>query len=274
MKRFLLVSFLWAIVLLVVFLGIEAYLNLHKDKLDYLIGKEVITALYKSKEKAGKKTLVLGDSVCNQLYSSNKEYDGLVSLACNRVISMAGHYFLLKNYLITNSDSIPGTVVLILHPVSIQCGLDRYAYHYMLKNFMNAEYKADFNDVLWGEIHKIPAYWSASLPFIRVSNYSPDYDIKNEKTFTGVSAISRSYFEKMIQLSNDYHFDLLLRCPPIDMNREQEVKRFFEMNQDGRGIPEYYMEGYIQSATFVKDIIVDGLHFRTDCIPSDFMNLL
>ena len=274
MKRFLFVSFLWTVVLFVIFLGIECYLNLHKNKLDYLIGKEVVTALYKSKEKIGKKTLVLGDSVCNQLYSSNKEYQDLVSLACNRVISMAGHYFLLKNYLNANNDRIPETVVLILHPVSIQSGLDKYAYHYMLKNFMNAEYKADFNDELWGEIHKIPGYWSASLPFIRVSNYSPIYDIKNENDLSWVSSISRSYFEKIVQLSNDYHFDLLLRCPPIDMNREQEVKSLFEMNPDNRGIPESYLEGYFQSVTFIRDIIIDGLHFRTDCIPSDFLNLL
>ncbi len=275
MKRFLVKVLIWILVLLPFFIGIEAYLNRHKGQMKYFIGKEVLTALSKSKQSSGKKTLVLGDSVCKQLYPSDKDYDGLVSLACNRAISLAGHYFLFKNYLDANQDRLPERVILILAPLSAQNQLDRFAYHYMLKNFLTKEYKSDFDEALWQQVRKIPVYWSASWPFIRVSNYAPDYNPAPDDSYDLFSPISQSYLLRIARLAEKNQIAFTLICAPVDFNQKEAVQQLFKASRARHEIPDEYLDDYIRNARFCRDSISgDSLHFKRECIPTDYYHLL
>ncbi len=220
MKRFLLRLLLWILILFPFFGGIEQFLNRNKGQMDYFIGKEVLTALKKSKQAAGKKTLVLGDSVCNQLYPSNKDYENLVSLACNRAISLAGHYFLCKNYLEANLDTPPAQIVLILAPYSAQSELDKYAYHYMLKNFLTKEYKPDFDEELWQQVRRIPIFWSAAWPLFRVSNFAPNYNPGKKDSFALFSPLSQLYLSRLIRMAEEKHIAVSLMFAPVDLNQK------------------------------------------------------
>ena len=275
MKRFLLKILLWGLILLPFFGGIEIYLNLHKGQMEYYIGKEVLTALTKSKQQSGKKTLVLGDSVCNQLYPADKEYDDLVSLACNRAISLAGQYFLLKNYLEANPGSLPDRVILILAPSSVQNQLDRFAYHYMLKNFLTKEYQQDFDETLWRQVRKIPLYRTAPWPFIRVSNFAPDYHPAQDDSYALFSPLSQSYLSRIIRLVEKNHIDFSFICAPVDVKQKATVQELFSASKKRHEIPDKYLDDYTRNARFCKDSISeDRLHFKRDCIPSDYYKLL
>ena len=274
MRRFLLKTGLWMVVLLVPMLVIEQYLQRNKDYMKYLIGPEVFTALTNSKTSSGKSVLILGDSVCNQLYPSDEVYPNAVSLACNRALTVAGHYFLMKNYVSANQEALPDTVVLILTPYSVQNQLDRFAYHYMLKNFLTKEYKGDFNDELWTQVRKIPVYWTAPLPFIRVSNYSPEYNPEPDDSFVLFSPISRTYLTRISELADSIHARFFFYCPPVDAGQRDKWEQAFEESAKREEVPEALFEEYTGSVEFVEDVIHDRLHFREDCIPEDYFHLI
>lgn len=275
MKQFIHTLILWLLGLFALFLCIDFILNRHKHELGYLIGRETNIALFNSKKKAGSSILVIGDSVCNQIYPSNKNYTNLTSLACNRAISMAGYFFLFKNYLSVNYDCPPKTLVLFLNPASVQNQLDKFAYHYFLKNYLTKDYYPDYNDELWEQVHKIPYYWSAPLPFIRVSNFSPDYSITNGNSdYYLFSPIACTYLDKIIRLAKEYSIDIVFRCTPIDFNNQAQIVESFNNSLKAKEIPSPYLEDYIHSVRFVKDSIIDGVHFKIDCIPQDYLNLL
>ena len=265
----------WLVVLLCPLSVIEASLDRNDVKVRYFIGPEVCYSIDKSHEPFSKKTVIIGDSVCNQMYPAEEDYPNAVSLACNMNISMAGHYFLLKNYLKANQDCPPDTVALILTPEGVQNELDnKYAYHYMLKNFMNREYKDDFNQELWERIKKVPVYWSASLPFIRVSNYSPRYHDQAGSDFALFSPVSQTYLRLMTDLADTYGFKLLLLCPPTDIDKKEQILKRLEESKIREEIPAEFLDEYTETVSFVRDSVSDGLHFKRNCIPDDPFHLL
>ena len=274
MNRFLLKMALWAGILLACMLVIEHFLNENKGSFKYLTGADVYTAISNSKTASGKDVLILGDSVGNQLYPADRTYPNAVSLTCNRALSLAGHFFLLNNYIAANRHALPTTVVLIMSPSSLQNQLDRFAYHYMLKNFLTKEYKAEFNEELWTQVRKIPIYWTAPLPFIRVSNYSPEYNPTQDDSYALFSPISQSYLRRIVHLTDSIHARFFLLCPPVDAGQEEKWKQVFAESAEKGEVPEEFIMSYVGSAKFVRYCISDGLHLQADSVPRDYFNLL
>ena len=275
MRQFLLKMALWACIILAWMLVIEHFMNRNKGSLKYLAGSDVLTALSKSKSPAGKSVLILGDSVGNQLYPSEQTYPHAVSLTCNRALSVAGHFFLLNNYVSANEHALPDTIAMIMTPTSLQNQLDRFAYHYMLKNFLTKEYKDEFNEELWTQVRNIPIYWSAPLPFIRVSNFSPEYTPPKDDRYVLFSPISQTYLERIIQLTDRIHAHFFLLCPPVDEAQKEEWEQVFERSAAKSEVPAALFNQYSESMRFVRDSIgTDGIHLRADSIPQDYFGLL
>lgn len=72
----------------------------------------------KVREKNDKTKLILGDSVCKQMYEGIEYYNEDTCIAgCNQAISMSGQYILLKEFL-ESHDNV-SDVWMIVHPTSI-----------------------------------------------------------------------------------------------------------------------------------------------------------
>ena len=146
---------------------------------EHINGGEIIYALARSLEETGKevKKLLMGDSVGRQLYPIADYNDTLQSLACNQAISLAGHYFMLENFLKSHppDPAKPYEVVLIYHPQSLINNLDEvFTYHYFVKNFYTDPYRAQFAPEVDEALKAIPYKWIARNPLMRISNWAPD----------------------------------------------------------------------------------------------------
>ena len=200
-----------ALAMLLLCESIYFYSGYYQDKVN---GWEVYTAIRKSKQKVCKvKRLLLGDSVAMQMYPCDKDYDDMVSLACNQAITMAGYYFLLDNFIELNKEALPDEVVLLVNPYTLSSNVDQFAYHYFLKPFYNDKYRALFSSILQQRISKIKCYQTARLPFIRTSNYSPTYEMP-EGDYIFVSPISKEYLERMWNLCKQKGISLQLMFTP------------------------------------------------------------
>lgn len=273
MAHFIHKCLIWFFVLFVLLLGVEAVIYYSGFRFASYNGLEIIHALKKSKGQSKKRLLILGDSVCNQLYPSSQEYADAVSLACNQAVSMAGHYSLMNNYIQSNEDSLPDAIVLIYSPSSLTNALDSYAYHYMLKTFYTKEYKPLYDDVLWRQIRQIPFYWTASLPFIRISNYSFEYQIPY--SYDSVSDLSSDYLSKMLRLAQDKGISFTMLGAPAPVSKKEDYTHIMSDPYLFMGDIRTLKDAYRNSLVFLPDNqFNDMIHFKTGYVPEDFFQLL
>ena len=258
-----------ALAMLLLCESIYFYSGYYQDKVN---GWEVYTAIRKSKQKVCKvKRLLLGDSVAMQMYPCDKDYDDIVSLACNQAVTMAGYYFLLDNFIELNKEALPDEVVLLVNPYTLSSNVDQFAYHYFLKPFYNDKYRALFSSTLQQRISKIKCYQTARLPFIRTSNYSPTYEMP-EGDYIFVSPISKEYLERMWNLCKQKGISLQLIFTPAKESNKANIETALEASIiNGEFIFDFLIQSK-SSLTFLPDsLFKDNVHFEGKSIPNNYL---
>lgn len=223
-------------------------------------GAEVYAAINKSNmHKKNISTLILGDSVANQLYNVHEYNEDIYSLACNQAISMAGHYILLKNF--SDNNAMAGiNVYLIYHPNSFSNNLDdKWTYDYFIKPFYNINNMSLFTDTLIRQVKNVPFYMLSSIPLMKITALSPKHDpdisYKIKTKINGIailkenelfSELSIEYLKKMAILANEKKFNIKIVSP-------------FLRNE----YCEYYNNSYIKelSANGIHEILADYFAF-------------
>ncbi len=277
MRRFVSYICVYAVLLISIILPIEIY-RMHAGYDDVNVpGYEVRYAERLSKTKVNKKTrkLILGDSTGNALYPCDKEYEWGVSLACNRAITLAGHYFLLKNFMETNPNNLPQEIVILYTPFSFSCDLDQFAYQYFLKSFRRKEYQQYYTNHLLRRVQSIPMYRTVNWPFIQTSGYTPRIAIPTKEAEASVSELNREYLHKMDSLVRKYDIQLRIVSTPIRDDRKDEVDNFVaDVNNTSDSIVYRYMQKYVESIKFYpSELFSDEVHLSTRNVPSNYLEL-
>jgi len=270
MKRFLLRCLVWLLVLF----GLEGAMCLTGFRFPSFNGLESLRSISLSKEKKGKNLLILGDSVCQQLYPSQRSYPDAVSLACNQAVTMAGQFFLMRNYFEANADALPQRVVFVCTPLCLENDLDQFSYQYFLKCFFTPEYKPYFTKGLMDRVRQIPHYRTARLPFVRVSNYAFAYDLEPGEDFDLVSPLSREYLGKMASLASSKGVSFTLLCAPLRESMKEDVlAQCMQSGADGE-LDMALLETYRNSICAYPDSLFrDERHFLSESTPDDPFHL-
>lgn len=275
MKKFVVKIAIYFILVMCTILPIEFY-KISKSYVNFneINGYEIYVSIMKSKSKTKKfKVLLLGDSVGNQLYSNTKEDEIVYSLACNQTISMAGHYFLLHNYLEYNVDYFPEKVILLCTPFTFSNNLDIYAYHYFLKPFYTDEYKYLFSEPLLERIKQIPFYWTTQLPLIKTSNYSVSYEL-SKGNYCVISPITEYYLNKIIDecRTNGIKFEIF-STPSRESNMLSIEDKYNQaINRHEFDAIDFDFNNYFDSFKFLPDsCFVDNVHLKIGIY--DYLNL-
>lgn len=222
-------------------------------------GNEIYYSILKSKKKNKSKKLLLGDSVCNQLFPNKKKNNSINSLACNQAIGMVGHFLLLQNYLDAGNEI--DTLFMIFTPFSFQNNLDqKYTYHYFIKPFDRPEYSKSFTKTVKKQIEKIPYRKFRRIPHIFASSWAPDYIPQEKHDFTFLSPISVEYLTKIKDLTAQNNIKLIILPPPINLNKKHLIdcmnrNEIVDKNFQG-DFQDYFDEIiYLDSTKFI-----DGTH--------------
>lgn len=240
------------------------------------LGHEFRSAHQLSKKKTKKKVrkLIIGDSTGYALYPCDKNYNDIVSLACGTSISMGGHYILLKNYIEANSDNLPSEVILLLTPLSLSNDLDECAYQYFLKPFPVWKYKPLYTDHLYGRIKSIPFYWTAYLPFVHSSNYTPEKCVPQQQEHKNISQTSYEYMLLVDSLAKAHDIPLIMLSTPVRDDRRQQISK---IKSDLAGLEnlEHLANLYVESITyFPSEMFHDEVHIGKLNIPNDYLGIL
>ena len=277
MKRFVVKILLYILVLAFITMPIEIYkIKNAIVSIEEINGGEVYIAIKKAQTKTKIKRVLLGDSVGNQLYPCAHDYDSIVSLACNQAITMAGQYFLLKNFVEINRENLPEEVILLIRPSSLTNDVDECAYQYFLKPFPPHEYSRFYTKYLKERIHSIPFYWTANLPFIQTSNYSPRKAVPSMQSTKSMSKTSYEYLVKMYSLTLANNIAFRMVSAPVSENSRKSMESFWA------NLPHEYevslkplLQLYRESVEFMPaEWYFDGIHFAKEKVPEDYLGLL
>ncbi len=256
--------------------GIRLYR--YGDRLpSYILGEEVYNSIRSSKTSRRVKRLIAGDSTGHQLYPSWKDYGSVaLSVACNQAVTMAGHYFLIEDFLQTNENQLPEEVVLVINPETFGNNVDRFAFNYFLKPFGYVEYIHRFTPTLRRRIRQIPFYMLAYLPSYKLSNYSPSYEMTNEE-FAFISPVSKEYLCKIAELTQRYGVKLRLVSSPVPNWRYDWFMTSIQTARDSgelSGLESVMME-YVTTIIPHDDAdFQDHVHLHNHLISEDYLNLV
>lgn len=276
MKKFCIRALAFSLAAIILLLACEAYYFYSGWYQEKVNGTEVYCALRNSKKKRAKvKRIIIGDSVSMQLYPCTKEYDKAVSLTCNAAITVAGFYFLMTNYLNTNSDNLPDEVVFLVSPWTLKNNMNSVlAFHYFLKPFYTDEYCSDYTTNLYQTIHDNPYYWLSRFPFVRSSSYCVNYEVK-QPTWHWIAPIVSDYVQKADSVCNQYGVRFRMIPSPVRADRQQELEQAMASSMRSAESPilvmsvmQQYME-YIHYADTA--LFNDNIHFRPDAIPVNYL---
>ena len=157
------------IIVLLIILAIADYMSTCDDwnliiarytnSVDYLFGdvgtKDINPYIEEVEEHDGTSRLIIGDSICRQLFDDLKDTGGDFTIAgTNQAITMAGQFILAKEYL----DNHPGAtdVYLIVHPESLEKTFDtRVGYQYAVMPFVETDTINDLDPATIGIMESV-----------------------------------------------------------------------------------------------------------------------
>jgi hypothetical protein len=278
-KTFLIRSFLFGLPVVLALTAYTCYYYIGGRYQDSVNGREIYGAIKKSAKHKKVKKLLIGDSVAQQLFDNRKYNDSTYSLTCNQAISCAGYYFLLKSFLDKNPDSLPARVILVVHPLSLQNNLNQvYTYHYFLKPFYCQPYRQYFTATVYNQIQKIRFYYLSQFPFIKISNWSPDFRPEKVDSTVFLSPISLEYLYRIKSLCDSLHIPFAMVAPPISL-----VYKPYLMQNSARILHESesinmqaYFAPYLSSFSYCDNALYkDEMHFiKPDNVDVSFIDTL
>jgi len=235
-----------------------------------IYGYEIWYSIKKSKKKSKAKNLIIGDSVCKQMFDNQN--DSINSLACNQSISLVGQYILLSNYL--NSGNHIDTLYLIYTPFSFLNNLDQvFTFHYFLKPFYNKEYSSYFTSTVTNQIKKIPFYWLIRDPYFLTSNWSPDFKSKDKVSFNFLSPISAEYLYKIKCLSTKYKFKFVILPTPTRISYMNTIHKI-GISEISKYNLSTEFSNYFKTITYINDSnFIDDVHLKKPLIYAAFYKM-
>lgn len=148
MKKFLFKSFLFAaiiffvsmcILLLSVWEPARPLIAKWTDSEDFMDESEMLPYFDRAGEQDGTTQLIIGDSICRQLFSGLSEYNPQTSiLATNAALMITGQYLLVEEYLQSHPDTTD--VFLVMHPLTLTRTFDtEWGYRYAAMTYVETD---------------------------------------------------------------------------------------------------------------------------------------
>jgi hypothetical protein len=242
---------------------------------------DVAPAIASVQEESQAGKLIIGDSVCRQLFSDLQEQNPAYCIAGTYcTVGLTGQYMLANEFLKSHPDATD--IYLVMRPQSLaeQLGSQK-TYMYAVAPFVIADAVDALDDATQQEMRSL--YWSygmnrkaASLivhsPMLaklylhklETEHYAENF------TQTGVSAIAVQYLDKLAQLCEEKQVKLHLLAVPLPDN---EVSRYAVDNavEQTKGTSVEALVAELCSTVVYCDetLFLDGQHFDLEQVDAE-----
>jgi hypothetical protein len=181
-------------------------------RLHEVLGSEVWEALRNTeKTVAPKLDVVLGDSLARQLYGEGQESGQFWSLASNQAVTIVGQWILLRKFA-EHNDMRGRRVFLVTLPSAFTNELrSNLTFHYFLKPFYWSPGDPDLSPLVRERIRDIPLSWTALVPIVKLSRWSPVPRAHDGDGPLGPVAVD--YLRRMRELGRERGFTVKVLAP-------------------------------------------------------------
>ena len=239
------------------------------------LASEVFYVIEKADHNSRKSAVILGDSVCNQLWPQKEDSANISHLGCNQAITTAGTYILLRKYLANNPQT--ETVYYIIRPQSLGNDMNlNYTYQYFVIPFMNDE-NADIIDdetrqKLYDKFGKFFVENSYVKSFLLNNNlfmtqYINHVKTKTEKKYTHrLSRTAVIYLPKIRELCREHNVKLKVLPLPLPDNEENYGWEKFDDDVREYGLDDILGDFTKKIHYCPEELYVDGSHFKREIL--------
>lgn len=235
----------------------------------------VYDAIDKSNTENTNDSLMLGDSVANNLWNVYEDSDDICHLATNQAITPYGNYFLLRNYLEHNKNV--KKVYYIVTPQSLMNDMDKMlSYSYFIAPFCNEDNMKLIDPETQEKIYskfgrifvkndlakKIIASNSAALSmYIRYINRNYEDDSGNHISGSSVQAL-----KKMDDLCSSCEVEFIVKAAPLSENVDRDMLQEFQKSIESSEL-QNLMGNYIDDIDYYPaEWFSDATHFRQEIL--------
>ena len=246
------------------------------------LANEVFYSIEKAEHNSGLPAVILGDSVCNQLWHQKEDSPNIAHLGCNQAITPAGTYLLLKKYLEHNPQTREVYYVVVPGSLANDLGLS-FTYQYFVIPFFNQEnVKFLDEDTIRKVYSKFGKFFADNtcIKFLLLNNnllmekYLAHIKRKNEPGyFHRLSPTAIIYLPKIRSLCKERNIKLhILPLPRPDIPENHGWDNF------GHEVKAYGLDDILGEFTekihyYPADWFRDGVHFKPDILTQHLQEL-
>lgn len=244
---------------------------------------EIIPYIEKVQEKNSYTKLILGDSVCNQVYNRFQVKNDIYCIAgTNRAVTLAGQYLLAEEF-IKNHDKVTDIYLIILMDSLITDFDYQFGYQYVIMPFTETDTIQFLKEDTKKELYRKYGRIFCQKPVVKIIDKSPlnrklylnflvEKDkVSTEKSTSVISRVSYEYLEKLYYMCEEAGIELhLLSGPHADTPERHQLEERMKKELERKGIMENF-ESYFNSITYFSiDLFRDGVHFDEEVVTNDF----
>lgn len=249
---------------------------------EYPAGKGAVEAYIDSVQEENAYTkLIIGDSVCNQLFNDLQEYnDEYCIVGNNRGLTMAGEYLLFDEFL--KSHEVVTDVYVIVGLDALMSEIDiTYGYQYVVVPFSRIGALANLEDETLEQMSDTFGAWALQPMVAEVIgdssvgrklylNHLKQQAAEKKETEDAVtdsaeytlSDTAITYLEKMYQVCQEHGISLhLLPTPLSDNGYRHKQAQSLEEEFKRIGFDKYFPEFFSMIPYYPEEMFSDGVHF-------------
>lgn len=246
----------------------------------HFLADEVLYVIDKADIANNSKTVIVGDSVANQLWPQTKGSEDCCYLTSNQAITTAGSYILLYHYLEANPQTERVYYSIRPQGLSNDINIDK-SFQYFVIPFSN-KYNwdlldSDTTDKLSSRFgsfmvnNKYPQWIILNNNFLMeqyltaVEKKNPDLKINDDNTenryYHRISPTGQIYLSKMIELCNRKNVELIVVPSPLMDVEDNYGWEAYSEDIINMGFEET-LGNFINSIDYYpEDMFMDGIHF-------------
>ncbi len=221
------------------------------DSNDFMGASGMLSYFDRARQQDKTMQLVIGDSICGQMFSGLHEYNSQISnLATNAALMITGQYLLAEEYLENHPDATD--IFLIMHPLTMIRTFDtEWSYRYSLMTFVETDTLRQLDKNTIETMKSVYGSFFMRKNVVRLIEDSPvcrklylSYLNGNVQAYEQSSSfeISDQYVRKLYELCKKKGVALHLYASPVsEYYREQvfELRKEYEETWMSSQFPDY-----------------------------------
>lgn len=250
------------------------------DSEEFMSGNEMLPYFESARQQDGTTQLVIGDSICRQMFAGVSDYNPRTSiLATNAALMITGQYLMAEEYLKNHPETTD--VFLVMHPLTITRTIDtEWSYRYAVMTYVETDTLQFLDKNTVDDMTEVFGGFLMQKPVVQLIEDSPivrklclSYININREDYVQSSPfeISDQYVKKLYDLCEEKGVELHFYSSPVAEYYREDVAKLAESYEEtwmSTRYPDYLNDIFYYPSEWTEDFS----HFSGEYAQRDRLN--